>query len=305
MDDAGNRTVRDIQITVKSEVTFDIKLENDNGLDNADGVISSDSIRVKLDGAAGDKYTLKLYNAAGELVKTSDELLMGQGADYFEFTGLPEGEYRVVADVVDIAGNQAQVELPGITLDTTYDNFTVGLVDEFGASDDNVISSNKPTFKGQGEPGAEVHFQIDDFSETTRVTASGNWQFQLPTDLPDGQHQITIYSVDKAGNQTPSQTISFTVDTQAAEFDYVVEGVHENDGQQYLNNQSDKAVIQGTATENGKITISINNKEFVIDVKAGEPWEVDLGDLLNESISIPSLWKMSQEIRPPKKVTDC
>ena len=123
----------------------------------------------------------------------------------------------------------------------------------------------------------------------------------IADDLPDGQHQIHIYSVDKAGNQTPSQTISFTVDTQAAEFDYVVEGVHENEGQQYLNNQSDKAVIQGTATENGKITISINNKEFVIDVKAGEPWEVDLGIFLNESISIPSPWKMLLEIRPPKK----
>ena len=46
------------------------------------------------------------------------------------------------------------------------------------------------------------------------VDGSGNWQYQIPSDMADGAYDFRVDSVDIAGNRA-SDTLTVTVDTQA------------------------------------------------------------------------------------------
>ncbi|WP_257385639.1 Ig-like domain-containing protein, partial [Tahibacter caeni] len=80
-----------------------------------------------------------------------------------------------------------------------------------------VTGDNTPTLSGSAEPGSIVSAIVDG---TTRGTATadgaGNWNFALPTALPDGPHVAQARATDDAGNtSTDSFPRTFTVDTTA------------------------------------------------------------------------------------------
>jgi len=65
----------------------------------------------------------------------------------------------------------------------------------------------QPFFRGTGIPGETVKIKVE--SETSlngevKVDQNGNWTWQVPTDLPPGEHQAIVASIDSQGT---SQTI--------------------------------------------------------------------------------------------------
>ena len=78
-------------------------------------------------------------------------------------------------------------------------------------------SDTTPTITGTGEPGALV--TVDDGNGhtcTDTVDASGNWSCNISPAHNDGDTPTYIVSqVDDAGNVSPTDSVSITIDTTA------------------------------------------------------------------------------------------
>lgn len=184
--------------------------------DEAAGVI----IRGVVDDVeVGQPVTVTLIDQAGNSLTVTTVVLPGLvwEANFGDVTGkLVDGPLQIVANTQDQAGNNASDT--GQTLLDTITTITLDLADESdtGASQtDDLTRDNTPLLQGKGEPGATVTLSLGGSVLTVlTVDAAGNWQYQLPQTLADGQYQFQVNSVDIAGNRA-SDTLVINVDTQA------------------------------------------------------------------------------------------
>ncbi|MFB2901690.1 retention module-containing protein [Aeromonas veronii] len=184
--------------------------------DEAAGVI----IRGVVDDVeVGQPVTVTLIDQAGNSLTVTTVVLPGLvwEANFGDVTGkLVDGPLQVVANTRDQAGNNASDT--GQTLLDTITTITLDLADESdtGASQtDDLTRDNTPLLQGKGEPGATVTLSLGGSVLTVlTVDAAGNWQYQLPQTLADGQYQFQVNSVDIAGTRA-SDTLVINVDTQA------------------------------------------------------------------------------------------
>ncbi|MFU1544962.1 retention module-containing protein [Aeromonas veronii] len=185
--------------------------------DEAAGVI----IRGVVDDVeVGQPVTVTLIDQAGNSLTVTTVVLPGLvwEANFGDVTGkLVDGPLQIVANTQDQAGNNASDT--GQTLLDTITTITLDLADESdtGASQiDDLTRDNTPLLQGKGEPGATVTLSLGGSVLTIlTVDAAGNWQYQLPQTLADGQYQFQVNSVDIAGNRA-SDTLVINVDTQAS-----------------------------------------------------------------------------------------
>ncbi|MGY3898182.1 type I secretion protein [Aeromonas veronii] len=185
--------------------------------DEAAGVI----IRGVVDDVeVGQPVTVTLIDQAGNSLTVTTVVLPGLvwEANFGDVTGkLVDGPLQIVANTQDQAGNNASDA--GQTLLDTITTITLDLADESdtGASQiDDLTRDNTPLLQGKGEPGAIVTLSLGGSVLTVlTVDAAGNWQYQLPQTLADGQYQFQVNSVDIAGNRA-SDTLVINVDTQAS-----------------------------------------------------------------------------------------
>ncbi|MCF5874546.1 retention module-containing protein [Aeromonas veronii] len=184
--------------------------------DEAAGVI----IRGVVDDVeVGQPVTVTLIDQAGNSLTVTTVVLPGLvwEANFGDVTGkLVDGPLQIVANTQDQAGNNASDT--GQTLLDTITTITLDLADESdtGTSQtDDLTRDNTPLLQGKGEPGATVTLSLGGSVLTVlTVDAAGNWQYQLPQTLADGQYQFQVNSVDIAGNRA-SDTLVINVDTQA------------------------------------------------------------------------------------------
>ncbi|ELI6424001.1 retention module-containing protein [Aeromonas veronii] len=185
--------------------------------DEAAGVI----IRGVVDDVeVGQPVTVTLIDQAGNSLTVTTVVLPGLvwEANFGDVTGkLVDGPLQIVANTQDQAGNNASDT--GQTLIDTITTITLDLADESdtGASQtDDLTRDNTPLLQGKGEPGATVTLSLGgSVLAVLTVDAAGNWQYQLPQTLADGQYQFQVNSVDIAGNRA-SDTLVINVDTQAS-----------------------------------------------------------------------------------------
>ncbi|WP_279504559.1 retention module-containing protein [Aeromonas veronii] len=184
--------------------------------DEAAGVI----IRGVVDDVeVGQPVTVTLIDQAGNSLTVTTVVLPGLvwEANFGDVTGkLVDGPLQIVANTQDQAGNNASDTAQ--TLLDTITTITLDLADESdtGASQtDDLTRDNTPLLQGKGEPGATVTLSLGGSLLTVlTVDAAGNWQYQLPQTLADGQYQFQVNSVDIAGNRA-SDTLVINIDTQA------------------------------------------------------------------------------------------
>ncbi|WP_322861971.1 retention module-containing protein [Aeromonas allosaccharophila] len=184
--------------------------------DEAAGVI----IRGVVDDVeVGQPVTVTLIDQAGNSLTVTTVVLPGLvwEANFGDVTGkLVDGPLQIVANTQDQAGNNASDT--GQTLLDTITIITLDLADESdtGASQtDDLTRDNTPLLQGKGEPGATVTLSLGGSVLTVlTVDAAGNWQYQLPQTLADGQYQFQVNAVDIAGNRA-SDTLVINVDTRA------------------------------------------------------------------------------------------
>ncbi|WP_234933220.1 retention module-containing protein [Aeromonas veronii] len=187
---------------------------------NADEAVDVIIRGVVDDVEVGQPVTVTLIDQAGNSLTVTTVVLPGLvwEANFGDVTGkLVDGPLQIVANTQDQAGNNANDT--GQTLLDTITTITLDLADESdtGASQtDDLTRDNTPLLQGKGEPGATVTLSLGGNVLTVlTVDAAGNWQYQLPQTLADGQYQFQVNSVDIAGNRA-SDTLVINVDTQAS-----------------------------------------------------------------------------------------
>ena len=225
-DAAGNVSVESDAFTVNIDAalppaTTSLEITDDTGstlVQLNDGDYTRDNTPT-LSGLAAANATVVIYNGDVELGTVTAD---ADGQWQFDTTDLPDGTYVFHATATDTDGNivdsgnitiiiDTLVPEPAADLQLSNDEGSTAVpVTPGGATNDTT-----PVLSGTAEPGTVVTISDGDTQlGTVTVGDDGNWSFTSPT-LTEGDHSITTTVTDPAGNvSTPSDPITFTVDTQ-------------------------------------------------------------------------------------------
>ncbi|MEW5558966.1 Ig-like domain-containing protein, partial [Enterobacter asburiae] len=214
----------------------------------ADGATTDDARPTYSGQATADIDHVNIYDN-GKLIGSAPVEKNGTWS-FTPATDLANGSHEFTVSAVDKAGNEG-LQTSGtndgswsFTVDTSVpDNVTSGIVkgseeltDDVGPvtgpiADGDTTDDARPTWTGQATPDID-HVNIYDNGEligSAPVDEDGKWSFTPETDLADGNHELTVSAVDKAGNEGPQVSgteddgWSFTVDTSVP--DNVTSGV--------------------------------------------------------------------------------
>ena len=135
-----------------------------------------------------------------------------------------------------------------------------------GPVEGSVINDSTPLITGTGEPGATVTVSVDgtEVADDVVVDENGDWSFQLTVPLSDAEHTVSATQTDPAGNESPADSVTFTVDTEdpvAPVITGPVEGSVINDS---------TPLITGTGEPGATVTVSVDGTEVADDVVVDE-----------------------------------
>ncbi len=231
-DRAGNTAsaVLDNIIVNTQPTPVTLNIDNSYFSPNGDGVKDTVTLTPGVPVKTGIReWSLRILNAAGTAVRTVDG--KSSAPDAFVFDGrndagtvLPEGVYTAALSVQYVNGNHPETASPSFTLDLTPPTASV--------------KANYPVFSPNGDGNKDtITFFQDTSSEDlwtgTIVDSSGKavktYTWRGPADMqtvwdgreqngalaPDGTYRYSLSSVDRAGNSGKSNTITFSVDTEA------------------------------------------------------------------------------------------
>jgi len=128
---------------------------------------------------------------------------------------LPDGRYTLEVRAKDRAGN---IAMPPATYDWEIDTKppeTVILAPFFGQE----VGTPSPEIKGRTEPNSTVQVSIDGASPIgVPSDDAGDWVLSTSLALPNGEHKVEAYAIDRAGNRGAGAfAITFYVDTESPE----------------------------------------------------------------------------------------
>jgi len=192
----------DVQGGVYNGLVGNGGVTNDRGLDLR-GTAEAGSVVYIIDPATGGTY--------GSAVAAAN------GAWSYPVTTNYNKLYEFQAYSIDRAGNRSATSSKfGITVDTVNaapvitsvtDNVgpVTGNVANAGSTDDNT-----PTLNGTAEAGSTVYIAVNGSTYSVTAAANGSWSL-TPSALPLGNHTFSVFSIDKAGNQSAGVSRSLTI----------------------------------------------------------------------------------------------
>jgi len=124
------------------------------------------------------------------------------------------GLYTITYNVQDTAGNSA-IEVTRTVNVFDSNDITAPTINVITPEEDKEYDDSELTFEVEVDEVAEVKFSLNGGSEITmdyQGISSGILTFVYDVDLDDGDHEITFYATDAAGN-TANVIVEFSVDT--------------------------------------------------------------------------------------------
>ena len=193
--------------------------------------------------------------------------------------GVPEesdlGVHSVVFRVEDSKGDSQTLEIPytiKVRPDTNPpevpDSPTLASQSDSGSDDaDQLTNQATPLFSGSAEIASTVDIFLDgDLIGRETADDAGQWRFQPGDPLPEGQHQLTVSSVDRAGNASElSAPLVFQLDRSKPVITSLDQAIHldENSGENQI-------VYVASASDISSISYEIDDlSDFSIDTETG------------------------------------
>ncbi|HRE51747.1 MAG TPA: Ig-like domain-containing protein, partial [Flavitalea sp.] len=186
---------------------------NETTLDEGrNGYINSASPSISGNAEPGTEITVYVND-----VPVGVAIVDEDGKWTYSFTDLEDGEYEIQTTATDAAGNISDKEEPMHFHVDTQTPAAPGPVEFENDLLGGFFKINKPTAKGQTEPGATVTIYDNGLAVAT-VTADeeGYWNYTFDPALAEGEHPILITVTDLAGNTSlPGQSYPIVIDTHA------------------------------------------------------------------------------------------
>ena len=242
-------------------------------------------VQTKVGGAAdesGQVTTITTGLSVSDNVWTFENLPRASDGTNFDAASSTSGEtkaksgtYKYIVVVTDVAGKESRSAEYTVTVDNTPPILTLDSPSTNLSGEDS-LSGNSYTFKAtstdaRGGTGSQyIYYKFDSDSEYTQASIDDGVQWKLTKtlgtgtsgseyDFYEGQHTISIYSVDKAGNKSSEITRTFYVDQAAP----VVSASASHPVNASTNPNSEKTVtISGSVSEtHGIKSFTINGED--------------------------------------------
>ncbi|EAT2186680.1 Ig-like domain repeat protein [Salmonella enterica] len=216
-DAAGNKATQTLEFTIDTQLSMP--------------TIALDSVDDT--GTPGDDMTNRtrptfiLQNIDPDVINvtvsvthkgTTTSFTATQGAGGWSFTPPApwgDGDYTLTVTVEDRAGNTRPSTPLTVTVDTQIAINHIELVNDSGVPGDNMTKHVRPQFQiSVPEDVEKVLLSIDGgttWFSATKSPTQGIWDYTWPTDMPEGQHTLTVEATDAAGNTT-RQSLNFSID---------------------------------------------------------------------------------------------
>ncbi|UVC31711.1 Ig-like domain-containing protein [Pantoea sp. SOD02] len=211
---------------------------------------------------------------------------------------LTDGEYELIAVIIDPAGNETPMTGAPIELevDTTAPDApeVIGIEDTSGNTIGDVTNNPNPVVVGTADPseaGSDIEIRDQDGNVvgTGVVDSNGDWRAEISPALTDGDYELIAVVIDPAGNETPmtGAPIELEVDTTPPEAPEVI-GIEDTSGNtigDVTNNPN--PVVVGTADpadEGSDVEIRDQDGNVVGTGKVDESgnWRAEISPALEE-----------------------
>ncbi|SNR95499.1 Ig-like domain-containing protein [Pseudomonas segetis] len=211
-DKAGNRVQQSRELTVDTAAPV-ISINSLAGDDIINANEKADAVQVSghARGLSGGEVLTVSLNGKDYTTAVGADGDWGLSVAAADIAALPDGQYSIVAQVADAAGNGASTH-HDVELDTQLPTIRIDTV-----AGDNVINSVEKSapveISGSStglDSGAIVSVVLNGKDYQATVAADGNWSTEIqPGDFDaahDGQHKLSASAVDDIGNQAITYT---------------------------------------------------------------------------------------------------
>jgi len=155
-------------------------------------------------------------------------------------------------------------------------------------ADGSVTNDTTPTYSGTGEPGATINLVVDGTpvtpAEPIVVAEDGTWSYTPTTPLTEGEHTVDATQTDPAGNESPADSNTFTVDTTAPGAPVItdVDGDDATDGAAVTDDATPP--ITGTGDPGNTVTVIDGDGTVIGETTVGDDgtWTLTPADPLPE-----------------------
>ncbi|MGL4335924.1 MAG: Ig-like domain-containing protein [Turicibacter sp.] len=137
-----------------------------------------------------------------------------------------------------------------------------------GTLGDKVTNNNNPTLVGEATPNASLIIYINGKQYLVTVPSNGEWSFDLPDSLPDGNHVVYI----KISDGVTEKSINTSIHVDTAIENISIEPFKNDDGFTHLT----KPFLSGKAEPGTAITITIGNSSFTTTASSDGVWGIQI-----------------------------
>ena len=160
-----------------------------SGIDKANGLLE-----ISVFSGQGETSTAQIYSKSAKPVPT---MILGQTHD---FKNLPPSENT---DIPKASLGVPDVGTPssGFIIPEGMSTPSASTVTLESISNNEIVTSVKPEFFGEGPKGTQIQITVesDPITDNVTIPTSGEWSWEIPKNLPEGPHTITITWKDAGG----------------------------------------------------------------------------------------------------------
>ncbi|EEO0293379.1 Ig-like domain repeat protein [Salmonella enterica] len=216
-DAAGNTATQTLDFTIDTRLstpTIALDSTDDTGTPG-DGMTNRTQPTFLLQNIDSDVVNVTVSVTHNGVTTTFAATQGAGGWSFMPPTPWGDGNYTLTVTVEDRAGNTRPSTPLTVAVDTQVSINHIELVNDSGTPGDNMTNQTRPQFQIAVPTDVEkVLLSIDGgvtWVSATKSSTQGIWDYTWPTDMPEGQHTLTVEATDAAGNTT-RETLNFAID---------------------------------------------------------------------------------------------